>query len=274
MARAIPVLMYHHVSPEPGLVTVSPETFASQMEYLASEGYKALSSDEFAACLAGRQEIPPKSVLITFDDGYLDNYVYAYPVLKRLGLRAIIFAVTGWVGEGDTRPNAGLPGNPSLPPCPSHRECKKAISEGRADAVMLRWSEVRGMEASRAIEVHSHTHSHIRWDKEYADPDARLGAVSADLEQSRRALQMHTGHDSTHLCWPWGYYEEPYLAAAVQAGFHTIYTVAKGTARPGTDPLRVPRIVIKDKPLGWFRRRLWIYSRPLLASIYGRIRGD
>jgi len=272
MANAVPVLMYHHISPAPGLVTVAPSTFRAQMTMLARAGYTTLSAAQLHGYLNGTQAVPEKSVVITFDDGYLDNYVYAYPVLKQLGLHAIIFAVTGWIGEGPARAFDG-DGEP-LPLCPSHKACKAAIASGQADAVMLRWSEIRAMEASGVIEVHSHTHSHIRWDKEYENPDTRLKMLREDLERSRHALREQTGHDSTHLCWPWGYYETPYVNAAVSAGFSTIYTAVKGIAQTNSDPLRVPRIVVKDKLLGWFARRMWIYSHPLLGSLYTRMRGD
>src|SRR5690606_34218981 len=84
-ARAnVPVLMYHHVSPSPGMVTTSPARFEQHIAWLRREGWSALTADEFAGHLAGRP-VPPKSVLITFDDGYLDNWLYAHPILQRHG---------------------------------------------------------------------------------------------------------------------------------------------------------------------------------------------
>ena len=88
-ARALPVLMYHHVSPSPGLVTVAPATFAAHMHWLAEHGWTTVGCREAAAFLAG-QPLPAKSVLVTFDDGYLDNWVYAHPVLARHGQRAVL----------------------------------------------------------------------------------------------------------------------------------------------------------------------------------------
>lgn len=274
MSQAVPVLMYHHVSPNPGLVTVSPETFARQIQYLAEAGFTALSADRFFAFLQGRESVPSKSVLITFDDGYLDNYVYAYPVLERHGMRATIFAVTSWITDGPVRGHAGETGASSLPPTPDHRGCKAAIAAGRADEVMLRWSEILKMESSGAIEIHSHTHTHVRWDEVHADSTKRLAVLQEDLQLSKETLRQQLGKDSRHLCWPWGYFEREYLAAAEQAGFPVLYTVAKGVNAVGADPQQIARIVIKDRVGRWFANRMWIYRHGLAGRIYSRLRGD
>ncbi len=113
-AKAVPVLMYHHVSPNPGLVTVSPATFRHHMKTIAEAGYTTISADDFLGFLLKRLDLPEKSVLITFDDGFLDNYVHAYPVLRELGLKSTLFAVTGWIGDGPARTQAGDGAEPLL----------------------------------------------------------------------------------------------------------------------------------------------------------------
>ena len=269
-ARAVPVLMYHHVAPRPGLVTVKPGTFAAHMESLARAGYTTLTADRFLAYLQGRTEVPRKSVLITFDDGYLDNYVHAYPVLKRLGLHAVVFVVTGWIGDGSSRPKVG--GDEDLPDLPSHKDCKRAIAEGRADDVMLRWSEIELMEADGTIEFHSHTHSHVRWDELYDKPSERLDALRHDLAQSRDALRQRLGRESRHLCWPWGHYDTSYQTLARELGYDTQYSVERGLNCIGRDPLHIYRIDTKERPGSWLRRRLNIYSNPLLGNAYLKLR--
>ena len=265
LGQPLPVLMYHHVSPQPGLVTCSPENFRAQMEWLAKNGWKTLSTAAFAKALESG-EVPKKSVLITFDDGYLDNYVHAYPVLKRLGLHAVIFVVTGWIGEGPARSGQALP-------CPDHKACKAAIAAGRADEVMLRWSEIEEMEASGAVEFHSHTHSHIRWDKE-SPVGEHIEQMEADLMRSQAELRRRLGKESPHLCWPWGYFEPEYQNVAREMGFSAQYTVDKGVNIPGTDPARIRRMVVKDRAGAWFARRLRIYSHPWLGTVYARLRGN
>ena len=271
MTRAVPVLMYHHVSPQPGLVTVSPETFEEHMAYLARKKYHALAADEFLEFLQGRRALSGRHVLVTFDDGYLDNYVYAYPLLKRFGLKATIFAVTGLIGDGAAR--ACLGAAKILPATPDHRACKAAVAEGRADQVMLRWSEIATMESSGAIEVHSHTHTHQRWDKLYADANQRLEELAKDLTASRGLLKTQLGKESLHLCWPWGYFETEYQTIATQLGFQAQYATTKGINTVGTDIRQIARIVIKDKTPGWLATRMWIYSHPSVGKLYSRWRG-
>jgi peptidoglycan/xylan/chitin deacetylase (PgdA/CDA1 family) len=271
-ASAVPVLMYHHVSPHPGLVTVSPSTFEAQMRHLARAGYTTLSADRFADFLRGESAVPRKSVLITFDDGYLDNYVHAFPVLERLGLHAVIFAVTGWIGDGPARAHAGS--GETLPDCPNHRACMESIAAGRRDEVMLRWSEIEAMRAAGTFEFHSHSHTHTRWDKLVADPAARRGLLRDDLAASRAALAERLGGASCHLCWPQGYYDADYQAVAAALGFTHLYTVRKGVNTPGTSPAAINRIVVKDKAGAWFATRLGLYRHPGLGGLYAKLRGE
>ena len=185
-APNVPVLMYHHVTPAGGMIAATPDVFEDQIARLARAGYQSLSADQFAACLAGAP-VPERSVLITFDDGYLNNWVHAHPVLARHGMRAVLFIITGWIGDGPVRPHAGQGG--PLPATPDHDACKQLVAAGRADEVMLRWSEIEAMRAAGTFEFHSHTHTHTRWDKECAgDVQAKRARIADELRLSREAL--------------------------------------------------------------------------------------
>ncbi len=264
-AKALPILMYHHVSPKPGLVTLSPENFEAQVAWLARNGWHTVGTVELERFLAGHP-LPAKSVMLTFDDGYLDNYVYAYPILRRHGLHGVIFLVTGWIGDGPARAHMDSAG--TLPETPDHRGCKEAIRNGEADRVMLRWSEIETMQAAGTFEFHSHTHTHQRWDQLLPDPEQRSQAVAEDLAASREALASHLGTVSRHLCWPWGYREPGYRDIAQRIGYAVQYTVEHGVNTVNTDPCDLRRLAIKARGSHWLGSRLFIYRHPLVGRLY------
>jgi len=266
-ATSVPILVYHSIDPRPGPWTVSTLRFEAQMRHLAANGYTTLRANELVHFIEGKAKLPQRSVLITFDDGYLDNYVYAFPMLERLGLHGVIFAVTGWIGEGPPRSHAGMGQSVILPECLDAGDREKAIAEGCADAMMLRWSEIKAMEASGVMETHSHTHSHIHWDRQYPDPYVRVARLEADLVRSRAALREHLGRDSRHLCWPFGYYEAGFSETAEKAGFSVRYSVHQGVCVPGMNLGCLPRIGIRDIDANLFALRMWVYSHPWINSL-------
>lgn len=100
----VAILMYHRVMPQtdgwsfPLLVAASD--FERQIQYLTRE-YNVLTLDELAQYIHEHKPLPKRAVVITFDDGYKDNYTYAYPILKKYGVPATIFVTTGYIGGGN-----------------------------------------------------------------------------------------------------------------------------------------------------------------------------
>lgn len=95
----VPVLAYHKVSSDDSIYSIDPDLFDRQMEYLAENGYTSLSLDELKEGLAGKKPLPSRPIVITFDDGYEDNYSTALPILKKYGMRAAIFIAVDRVGQ-------------------------------------------------------------------------------------------------------------------------------------------------------------------------------
>ncbi len=189
---ALPVLMYHHINNYvDDLVTISPQGFEAQMAYLAGKGYQTPDMECALALLRGKKPLTGKEVLLTFDDGFLDNWVYAYPILKKYGLRAIIFLTTGFVEvEGLLRPHLGQvwQGEISaeqLPAVKGHNEFDyRAVMVEKKFGLYLRWSELARMEAEGVIDVQAHAHFHGEYfsGKEITDfnsnPQGRLALTT------------------------------------------------------------------------------------------------
>ncbi len=101
--RKLAVLLYHRVGPAiPGLhpaLTVSPTDFERQVAWLRRRGYRGIRPSQWQDWLEGRGTLPRKPVLFTFDDGYAEIVEHALPVLRRHGFGALVFVVTGMLGE-------------------------------------------------------------------------------------------------------------------------------------------------------------------------------
>jgi peptidoglycan/xylan/chitin deacetylase (PgdA/CDA1 family) len=267
-ARAVPVLMYHHISTSPGMITVSPDHFAAQMAYLAQAGYRTVGARQLGAFLDG-EPLPAKSVVLTFDDGYLDNWVHAHPVLRQHGFTALCFLVTSWPGDGAPRANAQSGGE--LPELLGHREGDLAIKNGEADRTILRWSEIDAMRRAGTFEFHSHTHSHVRWDKVARDREEKCAGLKHDLIDARAVLKARLGGVSDHLCWPQGFYDDDYRRIAREAGFRHFYTCEMGPNVDRQEPAAehsIYRLEVRDRPPAWLASRLWVHGRPALSRAY------
>lgn len=93
------VLMYHKVLPVPADPwTVSPEQLAAQLDLLITRGHTAIACRQIIEHLDSGRPLPDRPVLITFDDGYVNNLTHALPVLRERGLRATLFVPTGYLG--------------------------------------------------------------------------------------------------------------------------------------------------------------------------------
>jgi peptidoglycan/xylan/chitin deacetylase (PgdA/CDA1 family) len=275
-ARAVPVLMYHHISTSPGMITVTPEHFSEQMAYIARAGYRTVGATELAAFLRG-EDLPEKSLVITFDDGYLDNWVHAHPVLEKHSLKALCFLVSSWPGMGGVRANASTGGSSALPTLLNHRDGERAIEQGRADDVILRWSEIDAMREAGTFEFHSHTHSHVRWDQATQSGEEKRERLQQDLRDARETLAKRLGSVSDHLCWPQGYYDDDYREVARDAGFKHFYTCHVGTnahtrvVRQATER-SINRLEVRDRSASWLASRLWVHSRPAISKAYLKIK--
>ncbi len=164
--KSLPVLMYHYISRYPNSISVSPELFEEHCAALARAGWRGVSLAEAEAFLAEGAPLPPKSALITFDDGYLDNYVYAWPILRKYGHCGVVFAVCERLEPGGPARStledlwAGRVGAEDLPKVDEPVKPNALGHKERLD-LFLNWEEARLMEKSGVMAVAAHSMGHL-----------------------------------------------------------------------------------------------------------------
>ncbi len=258
--RPIPVLMYHHINPHRGdMVTVRPEVFEGQMEYLAEAGYKSLNIDELISYINGKLALSQKAVVVTFDDGWLDNYIYAFPALKKYTINATVFVIT----DRTERASGKKTESPAI--VPTHNESKLLIEKNEDYKVVLNWELIKEMSDSGIVEIYSHTKSHARCDR------LSKSELLEELSESKKTIEKRLGKPCPYLCWPYGKYNETALRIAREAGYKAIFTTNHGIVKKDSDPFAIKRVVVKDS-VAWFRKRMLIYTNPVLSEFYLKIK--
>lgn len=102
--EGFPILEYHQVTdapPEPGfeVYNVPPEEFSAQLDYLQAEGYTTITLQDFMRAVHGKKNLPDKPIVLTFDDGYADNYSTMLPILEAHSMTAVVYVITNEVGK-------------------------------------------------------------------------------------------------------------------------------------------------------------------------------
>jgi len=204
------ILMYHSVSEVGGATAIPPEVFAMQMRLLAESGVPVLTLDEWlAARVAG--SLPARSVVITFDDGFRDFDERAWPVMKPLGFRPIIYLPTGFVGRAEGWKGIGSP-----------------------PRRLMGWDRIIRL-ADEGVLFGSHTVSHP--DLNALPPEAQL----AELTVAKRAVEAKLRATIRHFAPPYGL-AGPQVRRRIAGLYATSVGTRLGEAGPGDDLHDLPRI--------------------------------
>lgn len=172
----VPILMYHYISePPPDAdiyridLSVPPEKFREQMAYLAKNGYTPIDLYQLSAAVTAQIELPEKPIVLTFDDGYLDNYENAFPILQEFGFIGTFFVITDLADQG---------------------------AEGYAN-----WEQLKEM-AAAGMRIESHTKNHPD-----LSTMGRADIIFQALG-SQETIAAHIGYMPRYLCYPGGRYDE------------------------------------------------------------------
>ena len=195
------VLNYHKVDNMNISLSVLPKDFDWQMKYLHDHGYNTITPDELYKALTEGGPLPDNPVLITFDDGYRDNYKNAYPILKKYGFKATIFVVTGFVGR---YPN------------------------------YLTWEQAAELEEN-GISIESHTVTH-RSLTDLTDDQLRR-----ELAGARRDIRDHLGKESDFIAYPTGTYNLHIGQIVKDEGYKAAFTIKYGNVDLGSNIYAIER---------------------------------
>lgn len=212
----VPILMYHSVCPqaaEENRLNVTTETFEKQMRFLKEHDYNVISVEELADLLSAGEKLPPRTLAITFDDGYRDNYLYALPVLKKYGLRASVFIIVDEVGR----------------------------SSGDKLTDKLSWEEIRKMQDSGVFTIGSHAMG--------PEPLTRIKSqeeVKRQIFDSRRIISQRLGKEVNVFSYPEGAFDPAIRQLVIEAGYKAAVATRPGRDYPDDDIFALRRLRISE----------------------------
>lgn len=183
----LPILMYHSIPEElcggPCShydLRITVDAFRQQMKYLKDRAFNVISIDEYLQARMTDSKLPPRPVVITFDDGYRDNYTNAYPVLKEFGFKAEIFLAVDYIDTGSSA---------------DFLSDRVGITR---DIQFLSWPQIREM-SENGITFGSHTMSHKRLDL-LAGED-----FAYEISKSKDIIEEKTGKEVSSFCFPYAF---------------------------------------------------------------------
>ena len=196
-AVSVPVLMYHYVRPLSDKISfagnslsVTPEHFESQMKELVDGGYTTVTPDQLNRAIQGKEDLPAHPVLITFDDGYRDQYMHAFPILFDKHLKATFFIITDYV--------TGFQAYMDIP-------------------------MMKVMEHSGVATIASHTKSHAMLGK-YSDVRQQ-----DEIFDSKKTLESLFGHPINTFAYPYGSFTTTTQKFVQDAGYTMAFSTIPGT---------------------------------------------
>src|SRR5262245_46688267 len=233
-------MYYHSISDAPMRSTVSPPVFRRQMEHLASAGYHVLRFSEAVACLGADTPLPERSVVISLDDGFRDNYEQAFPILAMLGLPATVFLTASYIG-GDRLPT---------------------LTRSEYVPQPLDWKQVREMHA-HGVEFGSHTLSHPMLDQ-VPQAEARR-----EIVESKRLIEDRLGAPVPLFCYPRGHFDETVKDLVREAGYRAACTTQPGTNGPHADLFALRRTYVsrRDTPAEFAKKVAGAYDLMQRAAL-------
>jgi len=209
----VAILLYHSIGDSPAFFNVTKEAFVKQLEFLKRQKYQVVPLSLLVEKLKKGEPLADKTVVLTFDDGYSDNFVNAWPALKEHNFPATIFLAAGHLGQ--------LLGN----------------SEG-GQIQVLNEAQIKEMVGSGLIELASHTQSHPRLEK-ISDVD-----FAQEARLSKETIEKITGQPCRFFAYPRGYWRESFFGILQDLGYEAACSVQEGLIKVGDNPFCLKRNMV------------------------------
>lgn len=211
--QTVPVLCYHRFSKSRvDRMTVREKDFEDQMEFLRDHGYHVITLDQLLAFMDFKGQIPPKSVVITIDDGWRSLYDIAYPILKRFGYPATLFVYTNLItGSYET----------------------------------LSWNQIRIMYQNGIdMQCHTKTHRSLHWKRGEETFEHYFRAVQNELTESAKVLKEELNDNVKYFAYPYGDTNDLVIEALKKLRYKEAFTVKRGANPFFVDAYRIDRSMI------------------------------
>ncbi|OIO34763.1 MAG: hypothetical protein AUJ70_00265 [Candidatus Omnitrophica bacterium CG1_02_40_15] len=203
----VPIIMYHNIDENSltSRLSVLPDSFKRQMCFLKNHHYNVVKLEDLAN-MVKKNRFPSKTIAITFDDGYENNYTSAYPVLKKLGLQATIFIIPAMIG-----------------------------TDG-----YLTWGQVIEMSESGFIAIGSHTMTHP-W-----LPTQPTQKQDSEIRDSKFAIKSHLNKEIGAFSYPLGGFNKDVREKVINAGYNIAVATNPGKRYPKHDLFAMKRLRISS----------------------------
>jgi len=212
------ILMYHSVGYNKMPFNVLPKDFEKQMNYLFKKKYNVVSLKKLVEYIKNRN-IPEKTIVLTFDDGYEDNYQFAFPVLKKYKFPATIFLTTGFIGKNSSWTRFPLP--------------------------MLKIEQIIEMHKSLLIDFEPHTWSHLKLHK------LSPSEILEEIKKSKEFIESSLNKKCLFFAYPYGKFTFKIREILKKEGFLAAVTVKEGMVSLDDDLFLLKRNYI-DSSVGFF----------------------
>jgi peptidoglycan/xylan/chitin deacetylase (PgdA/CDA1 family) len=203
----VPILTYHRFGYKNNSLFVTPENFERQLAYLKNKGYRIISLDELGRGIRQKKKFNHNTVVITVDDGWQDNYTYAYPALKKSGFPVTIFLASSLIGTKNG---------------------------------FLTWEEVMTMQRD-GIRFGCHTRNHV-YLPAITDPEK----LRDEIAGCKEFLQRKLGVPVDWYCYPTGGFTEEIKELVKKAGYSGACTTGRGFVELNKDVYELKRVKVTN----------------------------